>query len=239
MKIVINHKLIKTRRLIGQITTVSALVTLGVGLVISFKAENTQTDLLTYSFLCLIVGFILSQIGIYFSSRWGRSPRPDETISQSLKGLDNKYTLYHYSSPVSHLLLGPAGIWVLLPYFQAGHIIYNEERGKWQQKGGNWFLKFFGQENLGRPDQDAISGIRSIKNYVTKNAPSVDITDPNIVLVFTNNKANIDANNAPIPTLAVSKLKDFIRRQAKQEPAQSDLIKEIKAILPVPSEEEK
>jgi len=236
MKIVTNHKLIKNRKIIGQITTVSALVILAVGLVISFKADNTQTDLLTYSFLCLIVGFLLSQIGIYFSTRWGRSPRPDETISQSLKGLDNKYSLYHYTTPVSHFLVGPAGAWILLPYFQAGQIIYNDKRGKWQQKGGSVFLKIFGQENLGRPDQDANAALRSMNKFIGGKSASSDALEPQVAIIFTNEKAVVDAANAPIPTMAASKLKEFIRRLAKQEPASPDQVSALQALLPEPSE---
>lgn len=239
MKIIINEKLIKTRRTIGQVTTVVALVTLGVGLVISFKAENDQTDLLTYSFLCLIIGFILSQIGIYFGSRWGRSPRPDETITQSLKGLESKYSLYHYTSPVSHLLVGPAGIWVLVPYFQGGTITYNTDRSKWQQKGGNVFLKFFAQDSLGRPEQDVESSQKNIEKFLTKTLPSQKFPAIKSVLVFTNEKATVDANNAPIPTLHTSKLKEFFRKQAKQEPVPLEVIKEIQDALPQSLEDEK
>src|SRR4030065_1166954 len=114
MNIIRNEKLIKRNSRIAQITVVAGLAVLAAGMFISFRYKEQ----VTLSMGALLVGFLLSQIGIYFSNRWGRRPRPDELLDQSLKGLDSKFTLYHYSTPVAHLLLGPAGVWLLLPYHQ-------------------------------------------------------------------------------------------------------------------------
>src|SRR5512136_1316798 len=107
MKIVTNEKLIKRNARIGRYTTMAALVILGIGAYITF----TMPDKFAYSLGALLVGFFLSQMGIYFGNRWGRSPRPDEVMDKNLKGLGREYTIYHFSTPASHLLVGPAGIW--------------------------------------------------------------------------------------------------------------------------------
>lgn len=210
MKIVTNEKLIRRNRRLGQYLSIGSLVILGVGLYISFRPE-----MISLSFLALIIGFMLSQVGIYFGNRWGRSPRPDEIISASLKGLDNRYTLYHYTSPVMHLLVGPAGMWILLPYSQRGNITY--EKGRWRQKGGNWYLKLFAQEGLGRPDMDARSSQEDMKKFIAKLPEAETLPAVNTALVFTNPKVAVDAPEAPIPTMAVEKLKDFIRLRTKEK----------------------
>lgn len=227
MKIVTNEKLIKTRKVIGRYTTIGSLVILGIGLYLSF-----QPQYMNYSFIALLVGFLLSQIGIYFGNRWGRSPRPDEWISQSLKGLDGKYTLYHYRTPVPHLLIGPAGIWVLLPYSQGGVITYNEEKKRWHQKGGNLYLKIFAQDSLGRPDLEITAYLDEIKRYFEKNLPNAGLPEPKAVLLFTNPKATIDADNAPVDTIPIGKLKEFIRKRAKSNPAPMDKIQILEDFLP-------
>ena len=130
MKIVSNNKLIRRNKKVGNYTTIGSLVILGLGLYLSF-ANPQDPNLFTYSLVCLLVGFLLSQVGIFFGNRWGRSPRPDELLNSSLKGLDDKYTLYHYITRVSHLLIGPAGIWVLFPYQQQGMITYNPQKMRW------------------------------------------------------------------------------------------------------------
>jgi hypothetical protein len=227
MKIIINEKVIKRNKKIGQITTIGSLAILGVGLYLSF----TQ-NLINLSFAALVLGFLLSQVGIYFGSRWGRSPRPDEMISKELKGLDDKYSLYHYTTPVSHLLVGPCGILVLAVYNQGGTITYNGEKKRYQQKGGNVYLKLFAQESLGRPELDVKSFEKDLTNFFSKKLDDENKPAINSVILFTNEKAEIQAQDAPVPTMAIDKLKDFVRRKAKQEPVSQDLTDKILKIYP-------
>jgi hypothetical protein len=57
------------------------------------------------------------------------------------------------------------------------------------------------------------------------------IPDVQAALVMTNEKCEVDADNAPAPTLEVKKLKDFIRKTAKSKPISLDLVKEIQSSL--------
>lgn len=228
MKIVTNETLIKRNGKIGQFTTVASLVILAGGLYLSFQASS---QMFMWSFVALILGFVLSQIGIFFGNKFGKHPRPDEQISAALKGLDDKYTLYHYRTPASHLLVGPAGIWVVLPFSQGGTISFVNNR--WKQKGGNWYLKLFGQENLGRPDQDARTEINSINRFFKKLFPDLEIPGIQAILVFINPKAKIaDVENAPTPALQLDKLKDFVRRSAKEDTLTLDWVYKLKNVLP-------
>lgn len=231
MKIVTNMNTIKRNKKIGQYTTIASLVVLGAGLIVSFKPEYV-----TISFAALLVGFVLSQVGIYFGTRWGRSPRPDEKISQALKGLEDKYTLYHYETDVPHLLVGPAGIWALIPFHQGGTITYDTAKGRWKQKGGNLYMKIFAQESLGRPDNEVKSIMEDAQRYLSRVASNLELPPVQVALIFTSEKANIQADEAPVPTLAAGKLKDFIRRKAKETPAPIESIKLLQKLLP---EEEK
>jgi hypothetical protein len=213
MKIVTNEPLIKRNRKIGQYTTLGSLVILAGGLYLSFQTNST---LIFLSLAALIVGFALSQIGIYFGNRWGKSPRPDEVIADSLKGLDDKYTLYNYSTPVSHLLLGPSGAWVLIPYTQAGTVTYT--KGRWRQKGGNFYLKIFAQDSIGRPDYEVETQIEKVKKVLAANLGEEELPVIHPALIFTNEKVTIQADEAPVPTLKADKLKDFIRKKSRETP---------------------
>ncbi|MCE5209762.1 MAG: NERD domain-containing protein [Chloroflexi bacterium] len=227
MKIITNQKLVKRNQKIGQITTFASLGVLALGLYLSFKQVY-----ISWSFLALMVGFILSQIGIFYGSRWGRSPRPDESITAALKGLDAKYSLYHYSSPVSHLLIGPAGIWILSPYYQKGTITYNEHKKRWVQKGGNLYMKIFAQEGMGRPDLEIQRLKEDMEKYIKKTLPDTTFPEIQTALVFTNETTQVEADNAPAPTLHIKKLKDFIRRQAKENLLNQELITILEEKLP-------
>ena len=106
MKIIKNEKLIKRNGTIGNWTSLGALVVLGLGMYISL----TRTELMVYALIALLAGFTLTQVGMYMGNRYGRSPRPDEKLDAGLKGLPGDYTIYHYKTPASHLLVGPAGL---------------------------------------------------------------------------------------------------------------------------------
>jgi hypothetical protein len=225
MDVITNETLIKRNARIGQISSLVGLLVLGTGMYISF----TQPELFAISLGALLIGFALSQVGIYFGNRWGRRPRPDELLNQSLKGLDGRYKLYHYQSPASHLLVGPAGVWVILPRQQRGTISY--EKGRWRQRGGNLYLKIFAQEGIGRPDLEINSEVDSAKQYLSKLFSEEEIPEVNAAMVFTNDRAEVDAENAPIPTLHNKKFKDFIRKTAKSKPVSIDKMKTIQEAL--------
>ena len=228
MKIIKNEKLIQRNGKIGNFTSLAALVVLGLGMYISF----TRTELFMYSLGALLIGFTLTQIGMYMGNRYGRSPRPDEKLDAGFKGLPNEYAIYHYTTPVSHLLLGPGGIWVIKPYHQRGQVTFKKNR--WQMKGGGFlqsYMRLFGQESVGRPDIETDNEINSLKKYLAKQMDESDIPAIKALIVFTNDEVEIDAAEAPIPTLKVKQLKDFMRQKAKGKTVSTEILNKVKTAL--------
>lgn len=214
MIIVRNERMIKRSRWIGNISGILSILILGGGMYISFKFQEK----IAYSFAALILGFTLSQVGIYYTNRFSRSPRPDEALDAALKGLDDAYALYHYMSPVNHLLVGPAGLWVLLPFPQKGRIVYDEKKGRWRMIGGNLYLRFFAMDSIGRPEQEIKSGRARVGKVLGK-IPEFELPEIKFALVFSNEDAVVEIENAPQPTLHARQLKKFIRKEAKGEAA--------------------
>jgi hypothetical protein len=205
-----NEKLIKRNARIGTILAFAAVLILGVGMYISMRYQNLDL----YLIAALFVGFTVSQIGLFYINRFGRKPRLDEVIDNALKGLDDRYALYHYQSPVPHLLVGPAGLWILFAYPLKGKIHYDQKKKSWKQRGGNLFLKLFGQEGLGNPARD----MKSARNRLQKDLERIpQFTPPEIksALVFTDPEVVVKADQAPLPTLHASQLKKLIRKEAK------------------------
>lgn len=228
MKIITNHKIINSRSKIAQVITMVSLVFVILTIVFAFN-----DDLLLYAPITVVVAFLLTQVGTFMGNRWGSKIRPDKAITAALKGLDNKYTLYNYMTKAPHLLVGPAGVFHIITYHQVGTITYDENKKRWKQKGGNAYLKLFAQEGLGRPDLDIEAYTSDLNKYLQKTAPDLyaDIKHEPILL-FLSEKAVIDAKNAPVPTLKSDKLKDFIRRRAKNEPANMEIIEQLVEKLP-------
>jgi hypothetical protein len=236
MKVITNTKLIKRNAKIGQILSIAALSILGVGLYISFK----MPDKFVYSLGALLLGFFMSQIGMYYGNRWGRSPRPDELIDKGLKGLGRDYSIYHFVTPAAHLLVSPAGIWVIITYYLAGTIRYEKKR--WRVKGGGFtqsYLRAFGQENIGRPDIDSGNEIESATRHLRRTLPEgTEIPEVRAILLFVNPKAEINVNDAPVAAMKPQDLKEFFKAQVKEKSLPENMIETIRKALPQPDREE-
>ena len=228
MKSIKNETLIKRNAKIGGWTSIAALVVLGLGMYISF----TRPELFIYSLLALLLGFTLTQIGMYMGNKFGRSPRPDEKLDAGLKGLQNEFVMYHYTTPVSHLLVGPAGVWVMKPYHQRGQVTFKKNR--WRMSGGGFlqnYMRIFGQEGLGRPDIEIESDIHALKKHLSKTLDESEMPEINSLMVFTNDEVEIDAENPPIPAMKLKQVKEFMRQKAKEKKLPAETINKLKTTL--------
>ena len=162
----------------------------------------------------------------------GRSPRPDEKLDAGLKGLQTEFVMYHYTTPVSHLLVGPAGVWLIKPYHQRGQVTFTKNR--WRMSGGGFlqnYMRIFGQEGLGRPDMEIETDIKSLKKHLAKTMDEPDIPEINALMVFTNDEAEIDAEDSPVPALKLKQLKEFVRQKAKEKKFPAEAINKLKTAL--------
>ncbi len=228
MKIITNDRMIKRNGRLGQVATFGGLLVLVGGMFVSFRYPN----LAGLAWLALLIGFALSQIGLYFGNRWGRHPRPDELIDSGLKGLNDQFAIYHYRTPAAHLLVGPSGLWVIMPYYQAGKIVY--EKGRLKQKGGGFmqkYLRAFAQEGIGRPDLEAPTEVQSIAKFLQKRLPDREIPEPQVALIFTNEKADLQVEGAPLLILPLKKLKETVRKAVKETPLSPVLMTEINELF--------
>ncbi len=228
MRIVKNERLISRNAKIGQYTSLAALIVLGAGMYISIRRQ----DLFIYAVIALILGFVMTQIGMFFSNRWGRSPRPDEQLDAALKGLPGDTVIYHYVTPVAHLLVGPAGVWILQTYHQKGKVGYSKNR--WRLSGGGFmqaYMSVFGQEGLGRPDIDIAAQKESLKKFLGKQMDEQEIPEIQAALIFTNPEIELDATDGPMPALKIKQLKEFMRQRSKDRSVAPLVIDRVKAVI--------
>ncbi|HMV98222.1 MAG TPA: hypothetical protein PKE48_18110 [Anaerolineales bacterium] len=228
MKIIKNEKLIERNGKIGQWMSLASLIVLGLGLYISF----TVPEYFIYSIVCLVIGFTMTQISIYMGNRWGRSPRADEKFDAGLKGLHSDFVIYHFSSPVSHLLIGPSGAWVLHPLHQRGKISYQKNR--WKLSNGGFlqaYMSVFGQEGLGRPEIDAENEVQALRKFLTKKMDESTIPEIKPILVFTNDEIEVDAGDSPIAAMRLKQLKEFMRQGGKNRSLSNEQIKALSDAL--------
>lgn len=214
MKLVRNDKHISRNKLIGRIITFTSLGVLGLGLYFAFKKEMT---LILYSYICLIVGFILTQIGLNFVNRYGRSPRYDEIFGTAFEKLRHEYTYYVYSTPVPMLLLGPCRVWMPIPVNATGEISYAD--GKWVHKTRNRIQKMMGQDSVGKPDREVAEASAALSKYLTEKGVPADMHPElkPIMVVYLKETQLGDVSKAPYPVVEMEDLKRYIRRMDREQ----------------------
>jgi hypothetical protein len=235
MKIIKNEKLITRNAKIGQYSSLAGMLLVAGTIIFLVQfIRNPESITQTNTFIIwgiLFLGIAVSQISMYFGSRYGR--RPDEAIDKALKGLPGDYTLYHFTSPVPHLIVGPSGVWLLLPYHLRGNVAYRKNR--WRVGGGGFaqsYLRLFGQETIGRPDLEVGSQAAALEKLFRKKFDEgVEMPPISAALVFLDEQAQINADDSPLPAVPVKKLRDVLRKAAKEQPFRQEDLDRVKAAL--------
>jgi hypothetical protein len=176
---------------------------------------NVQ-NLILFQLVALLIGFGLSQYGIYLAHRFGRSPRPDEVLDDAVKNVARDSRMYHYVLPAPHVLLTKAGPIVFVLKYQTGNIV--AEGDNWRQAGIG-FRRFFGQEGLGNPTKEADKAVSALAGYINQHAPELDEVLIAPMIVFTSkNIKNLDVTDSNIPAMHFSKVKGFLKQKGITKP---------------------
>ena len=94
------------------------------------------------------------------------------------------------------------------------------------------YMKLFAQEGLGRPDIEIASETDALNSFFKKKHPELDPPMINAALVFFHPDVDLQVEeDAPAPTLLGGKLKDFMRKMAKEKPISLDSVKAIQEAL--------
>ncbi len=221
MKKFSNPGLIKRNKQIGTFAQLGGMVVLLAGFAASFYMQD-RVDL---SYLSLILGFILVTVGQTFTSRWGRTPPPDETVDDLLKGLDDRYTLVHYRLGADHALFTPDGVLAILAKYERGQISFDGK--KWRQTGVSGLMKFFGVESLGNPAADGRFEAESLTRTLRRILGADENISVQPIVVFVNDKTRVEADPSPVPALHASKLKEYIRHMPKETPLRPDQLRQV------------
>lgn len=229
MRLIIDQKMVDRNVKIGKYTLNAGLVLLVGALVIDlYGFTRPQDSLILFAAMgAFLVGLVLTNVSAYYNNRWGR--RPDKGLNDALKGLDDRYSLYHYRLGAAHLLLGLNGATVLVPKYQPGAITL--AKGKWQAPGAKRGpLGMFTNDPVGDPVAEAAEEVAKLNRFLAKHAPEVQLA-PGAVVVFMHPQAELKAADAPLPVLHVKQLKEHIRRLPKDAALPADTLAKLEASL--------
>jgi hypothetical protein len=214
MRIVADEPRIQRNSQIAKYATFGGLAVLVGALVLNIYALTQGSSMfwLTYVMLgMLFAGLVLSNIGSYFTNRWGR--RPDRALADELKGLDERYTLYSYRLGAAHVLAGPPGLVVLVPKYQTGVVTFDGRR--WSNPGGRrGVFGVFNPDPLGNPVAEAAGEVERLNSYLKKHKSELNVA-PQPLVIFMHPSAEVSAKAAAVPVLHAKQLKEYVRRLPK------------------------
>lgn len=245
MKVFRNTEQIVKRDKLGRRLSTAGLIILFIGLIASFVptryAPGTQPTsslgLFLYnnwaiiSFAALPLGFVCASLGSYFITRYARrrwpgsaTPgRPDEAFERSLKGLDDRFSLFIFSLPVAYTLVTPSQIISFAMRSDKGSI--RVQGNKWREGWGlNRILTLFAREGVGHPPSDLADQEKKLRAYLAKapandSGAAADFSELPIegAVVLLNAETKLELVGEPsVPVLRADQLKDFVRKRVKE-----------------------
>jgi hypothetical protein len=202
----INSAKVKRNALLSRILSFGGLGIMGLGLLISFRPPY-RIDLVLGLFL---VGILASQIGLPMRNRWDRRPRIDEILDGALKGLDQRFAIFHYSLGARHVLICPGGVFAVIPRVEDGVINYSD--GSWTRttsRGG--LFRRAGTRRIRGIEQEAASEVDRAASFL--NLPFA--VRP--FIVFLHAGAEMEVREGPEIATHIKKLKSAVRKLPKAQ----------------------
>ncbi len=195
---------------IGRILTFGGLGVMAVGLVASILWPKAVNIVLGSAF----VGIFGSQFGMLYYNKWGRRPRVDEIVDDALKGLDGRFSVFHYKLGTNHALISPAGVFALIPRWEQGEVSYRD--GKWtvfRDKGG--MLRRAGQHPMRGVEPSAQAEADALAYAIKKRLEKPEAFPAQALLVFLHPKASVKAKGTAMLAVHAKKLKETLRQLPK------------------------
>lgn len=209
MQVVVNEAFLQRRRRFGQVGTVAGLSLLGVGFALSLGSPfleipgvDIQIPTVALSYLLLLPGLYIFNLGRYNAIRYGLRPTQDESVTAHLKGLDDRYHLYHFLPKLHqapHFVVGPAGILVLHVRMHIGEVRMDGDRW-WRPPGFGNLIRGWAEGSLGDPAREAQVAELALREHLRERelgaiADSLPIShaglflSPQVKLVIENDEA--------------------------------------------------
>jgi len=217
MKTIIDSPKLKRRARLSHIASISGLMVLLIGLVTPFFLPK----LAVLSQILVLLGIVLSVVGIFFANRWARRPRPEESLAEALGGLSDSFILYCYTSlPAKHVLLTPNGVVALHTINLAGEFSYIG--GHWKEKLGlGRLLRYVLEEHLGDPTRSARAAEDVLKGQLYGSLGVPKSAPVSSVVVFLHPLAQVEVKGAALPVCKVEKLRKTLVSKAPKMDSQT------------------
>lgn len=211
--------------------SVAAKVGSGVGLVLVFCGLLLLWVPWGYpwSYLMVLLGFVIGSVGNRQMNRWANEPRADQVLSRALRGFDDRHHLYNYILPADHVLLAPCGLFVIKAKGVEGRIRCLKDR--WQRDFSLLrLLRGFAPEPLGNPTKETRREMARLTEYIAQRLPGVGV-EVGGMIIFTHPQVRLEVGGATIPTMWLKGLKSHLRKEARGGEMAEEIRKELVRIF--------
>jgi len=167
-------------------------------------------NLLLPSYLLMLFGFVLFNIGMQQVGKWSRNPRNDQVLDHQLKALPDRFSLVHYApvgkKRIEHILVHPGGAMILTAKEVDG--VIEARRSRWKRKGSGLrrFLSFSGPQ-LGNPSIETESAIGHLETFLSAEQFEVDVE---AAVVFIHPHVELNVEEPDFPVLHSDELASFL-----------------------------
>ena len=213
MHVVANESLVRTRVRLASAAHMAALAVFAVGLFVSWNNPVPTFEQMIGSYLAIVVGLVLYNVGQVQLRRYGPRFRHDAALAKALKGLDRRHTLLTFASAKlpDYLLIGPTGVHVIVPRLHGGQIACRANRWTRETGGGlRRILRLFGGNPFGDPTRDAVSGVQRVRQRLRERGIE-DGVPVDAVVVFTNPNVKLRVEGCSVPVTVAKNLRNVVR----------------------------
>lgn len=173
-----------------------------------FLALNPRLILISY--LLMLGGFVLFNIGMQQVGKWSRNPRNDQMIDQHLKALPDRYAIVHYAEVgkrrIEHILVHPGGALALTAKEIDGEIHQRQQRWRRKSAGLRRFFTFSGPQ-LGNPSVETDRDVAELERFLESHQLEVEVEG---AIAFVHPAVELHIEEPDYPVLHGDELAGFV-----------------------------
>jgi hypothetical protein len=139
-----------------------------------------------------------------------KRPRPEATLDQALKSLDDRCCIYHYVFVSDHVLLTPSDVVILETVNLDGWFMYDE--GRWRQRFSvSRAMRYLLEQRLGDPIERAEAYAGWMRGFLESSLRADCLPPVSAVVAFVHPACRLDlVSSTPIPVCLPGKLRKHL-----------------------------
>jgi hypothetical protein len=212
VKTIINAAFASRRRRQATILSLSGIAVLLVGLYFNFQPGR---QLILWAYVALIIGSVLSWLGVSLADQYVRPPRPEDAMAEAMKGAGAAYAMYHWALPADQALLTPFGIVLFRLFNIEGPVVVQGERWR-DARPLSRRIFALGRQPIRNPARFLAGQADALRAALVGRDPALADVPILPVGLFTSPKVQLTAEDPQPPALRADALREWLRADGKR-----------------------